>query len=147
MKMLKKMLKEEKIKVRESEMAELLSSKDAAVYEEARQLRDTLAGKDAAFQEQERIIDGLKEKLQTLASQKEELSDRVIQGERLIAGMEQRIRESSIAHEELLGLENRLAGEKEELLGGMRVEVGDEVLDTSYRSGLRKLESFLKQEK
>ena len=35
--------------------------------------------------------------------------------------------------------------EKEELLGGMRVEVGDEVLDTSYRSGLRKLESFLKQ--
>ncbi|KKR62597.1 hypothetical protein A2643_03085 [Candidatus Nomurabacteria bacterium RIFCSPHIGHO2_01_FULL_39_220] len=37
--------------------------------------------------------------------------------------------------------------EKEELLGGMRVEVGDEVLDTSYRSGLRKLESFLKQEK
>ncbi|KKQ21185.1 MAG: ATP synthase subunit delta [Candidatus Nomurabacteria bacterium GW2011_GWA1_37_20] len=37
--------------------------------------------------------------------------------------------------------------EKEELLGGMRIEVGDEVLDTSYRSKLQKLENFLRQEK
>lgn len=33
--------------------------------------------------------------------------------------------------------------EKAELLGGMRVEVGDEVLDTTYKSKLRKLEKFL----
>jgi len=33
--------------------------------------------------------------------------------------------------------------EKEELLGGMRVEVGDEVLDATYKSKLRQLEEFL----
>ena len=33
--------------------------------------------------------------------------------------------------------------EKRELLGGMRVEVGDEVLDTTYKNGLQKLEKFL----
>lgn len=32
---------------------------------------------------------------------------------------------------------------KEELLGGMRVEIGDEVLDTTYKSKLRELEKFL----
>lgn len=37
--------------------------------------------------------------------------------------------------------------EKESLLGGMRVEVGDEVLDTSYKSRLENLEKFLMQEK
>ncbi|HTE48691.1 MAG TPA: F0F1 ATP synthase subunit delta [Candidatus Paceibacterota bacterium] len=37
--------------------------------------------------------------------------------------------------------------EKEELLGGMRVEVGDEVLDTSYKSALMKLKDFLIQAK
>ena len=36
--------------------------------------------------------------------------------------------------------------EKEELLGGMRVEVGDEVLDSTYRNKLQKLEKFLRQE-
>lgn len=33
--------------------------------------------------------------------------------------------------------------ENRELLGGMRVEVGSEVLDTTYKSRLRKLEKFL----
>ena len=33
--------------------------------------------------------------------------------------------------------------EKKELLGGMRVEIGDEVLDTTYKSQLSKLEKFL----
>ena len=33
--------------------------------------------------------------------------------------------------------------EKRELLGGMRVEVGAEVLDTTYKSRLQKLEEFL----
>jgi F-type H+-transporting ATPase subunit delta len=33
--------------------------------------------------------------------------------------------------------------EKAELLGGARVEVGDEVLDTTYKSKLRELEKFL----
>jgi hypothetical protein len=33
--------------------------------------------------------------------------------------------------------------EKKELLGGMRVEVGSEVLDTTFRTRLRKLEKFL----
>ncbi|MBI2627775.1 F0F1 ATP synthase subunit delta [Candidatus Nomurabacteria bacterium] len=37
--------------------------------------------------------------------------------------------------------------EKAELLGGRRVEVGDEVLDTTYKSKLRKLENFLMREK
>jgi F-type H+-transporting ATPase subunit delta len=37
--------------------------------------------------------------------------------------------------------------EKEELLGGMRVEVGDEVVDSTYKNGLRKLEKFLIQGK
>lgn len=37
--------------------------------------------------------------------------------------------------------------EKAELLGGMRVEVGDEVMDTTYKGRLRKLEKFLIQEK
>jgi len=36
---------------------------------------------------------------------------------------------------------------KEELLGGMRVEVGDEVQDTTYKNKLRKLEKFLIQNK
>ena len=34
-----------------------------------------------------------------------------------------------------------------ELLGGIRVEVGDDVLDSTYRSNLRKLEKFLIHEK
>jgi F0F1-type ATP synthase delta subunit len=34
-----------------------------------------------------------------------------------------------------------------EVLGGMRVEVGDEVLDTTYRKRLQKLEKFLIQGK
>ena len=33
--------------------------------------------------------------------------------------------------------------EKKELLGGMRVEVGDEVMDTTYKSKLHELEKFL----
>jgi F-type H+-transporting ATPase subunit delta len=33
--------------------------------------------------------------------------------------------------------------EKAELLGGMRIEVGDEVLDTTYKNKLRQLEKFL----
>ena len=33
--------------------------------------------------------------------------------------------------------------EKEELLGGMRVEVGYEVMDNTYKSKLQKLENFL----
>lgn len=33
--------------------------------------------------------------------------------------------------------------EKEELLGGIRIEVGDEVLDTTYRNKLHQLENFL----
>ncbi len=37
--------------------------------------------------------------------------------------------------------------EMEDLLGGMRVEVGDEVLDTSYKRKLENLENFLMQEK
>jgi len=37
--------------------------------------------------------------------------------------------------------------EKENLLGGMRIEVGDEVLDTSYKRKLENLEKFLMQEK
>lgn len=37
--------------------------------------------------------------------------------------------------------------EKKELLGGVRVEVGDEVLDNTYRNKLQKLEKFLIQEK
>ena len=36
--------------------------------------------------------------------------------------------------------------EKPELLGGMRVEVGDEVLDTTYRNQLYRLEKFLIKE-
>jgi len=36
---------------------------------------------------------------------------------------------------------------KEELLGGERIEVGDEVLDNTYRRKLQELEKFLKQEK
>ncbi len=37
--------------------------------------------------------------------------------------------------------------QKEELLGGVRVEVGDEVLDTTYKTKLQKLENFLIQGK
>ncbi|MDP9248899.1 MAG: F0F1 ATP synthase subunit delta [bacterium] len=37
--------------------------------------------------------------------------------------------------------------EKPELLGGIRIEIGDEVLDTTYQNKLRKLENFLIQEK
>lgn len=37
--------------------------------------------------------------------------------------------------------------EKMELLGGMRVEVKDEVLDTTYKNKLRQLEKFLIREK
>jgi len=37
--------------------------------------------------------------------------------------------------------------EKEELLGGMRVEVGDEVWDATYRNKLHQLEKFLIPEK
>ncbi|OGI94535.1 hypothetical protein A3A03_02450 [Candidatus Nomurabacteria bacterium RIFCSPLOWO2_01_FULL_40_18] len=37
--------------------------------------------------------------------------------------------------------------EKGKLLGGMRVEVGDEVLDTSYKNKLKQLEDFLTQAK
>jgi F0F1-type ATP synthase delta subunit len=36
--------------------------------------------------------------------------------------------------------------ENKELLGGMRVEVGDEVLDNTYRNKLGKLEKFLMRE-
>lgn len=36
--------------------------------------------------------------------------------------------------------------EKPELLGGIRVEVGDEVLDATYKNKLRKLENFLIRE-
>ena len=36
---------------------------------------------------------------------------------------------------------------KGELLGGVRVEVGDEVLDTTYKNKLQKLEKFLIQSK
>lgn len=36
--------------------------------------------------------------------------------------------------------------EKPELLGGMRVEVGDEITDTTYKNKLRQLENFLMQE-
>lgn len=37
--------------------------------------------------------------------------------------------------------------EKRELLGGMKIEVGDEVLDSTYKKRLQKLEKFLIQEK
>ena len=37
--------------------------------------------------------------------------------------------------------------EKKELLGGMRVEIGDEVLDDTYKNKLHKLEKFLIQGK
>jgi F0F1-type ATP synthase delta subunit len=37
--------------------------------------------------------------------------------------------------------------EKEELLGGMKIEVKDEVLDSTYKNKLQKLENFLIQEK
>jgi len=37
--------------------------------------------------------------------------------------------------------------EKEELLGGMRIEIGDEILDDTYRRKLQELEKFLMQEK
>lgn len=33
--------------------------------------------------------------------------------------------------------------ERPELLGGMRIEIGDEVLDTTYKNKLKKLEKFL----
>lgn len=36
---------------------------------------------------------------------------------------------------------------KEELLGGVRIEVGDEILDTTYKNKLYKLEKFLVEEK
>ena len=37
--------------------------------------------------------------------------------------------------------------EKEELLGGIKVEVGDQILDNTYRNRLRELEKFLIQAK
>ncbi|MEK7190509.1 MAG: F0F1 ATP synthase subunit delta [Patescibacteria group bacterium] len=37
--------------------------------------------------------------------------------------------------------------EKEELLGGTRIEIGDEILNDTYRNKLEQLENFLKQEK
>jgi len=37
--------------------------------------------------------------------------------------------------------------QKEELLGGMRIEVGDEVIDSTYSNKLQELEKFLIQEK
>ncbi len=37
--------------------------------------------------------------------------------------------------------------EKAELLGGIRVEVGDEVMDATYKNKLHQLEKFLIQEK
>lgn len=37
--------------------------------------------------------------------------------------------------------------ENEDLLGGIRVEVGEEVLDNTYRNKLNKLNKFLRQEK
>ena len=37
--------------------------------------------------------------------------------------------------------------ERRELLGGSRVEIGDEVIDTTYKSRLQKLEKFLIQSK
>jgi len=37
--------------------------------------------------------------------------------------------------------------EKEELLGGIKIEVGDEVLDNTYKNKLQRLEKFLIQEK
>lgn len=37
--------------------------------------------------------------------------------------------------------------EKEELLGGMKVEVGDEVVDSTYKNGLEQLGKFLIQQK
>ncbi|MEK7539371.1 MAG: F0F1 ATP synthase subunit delta [Patescibacteria group bacterium] len=37
--------------------------------------------------------------------------------------------------------------EKRNLLGGMRIEIGDEVLDTTYKSKLSQLEKFLIQGK
>ncbi|MBI3305606.1 F0F1 ATP synthase subunit delta [Candidatus Nomurabacteria bacterium] len=37
--------------------------------------------------------------------------------------------------------------EERDVLGGMRVEVGDEVTDATYRNRLRQLEKFLMQEK
>lgn len=37
--------------------------------------------------------------------------------------------------------------EKEELLGGMRIEIGDKVLDSTYRNKLHELEIFLTRKK
>lgn len=37
--------------------------------------------------------------------------------------------------------------EKEEIMGGMKVEIGNEVLDNTYINKLQKLEKFLMQEK
>ena len=37
--------------------------------------------------------------------------------------------------------------EKKELLGGIRVEIGDEVLDNTYKNKLYRLENFLMQNK
>jgi|SRR3989338_6740520 len=37
--------------------------------------------------------------------------------------------------------------EKEELLGGIKIEVGDEILDNTYRNKLHELEKFLIQAK
>lgn len=37
--------------------------------------------------------------------------------------------------------------ESPEMLGGMRIEVGDEVLDTTYKNKLRQLEKFLIQKR
>jgi F-type H+-transporting ATPase subunit delta len=65
----------------------------------------------------------------------------------------------SINHEEKKNLEEEIKQkykaqkviseyfEKEEVLGGMKVEVGYEVLDNTYKSKLQKLEKFLIQSK
>ena len=65
----------------------------------------------------------------------------------------------NIGHEEKLKIENKIKEKykaksiiseffkKEELIGGTRVEVGDEILDNTYSKKLQELEKFLIQEK
>ena len=65
----------------------------------------------------------------------------------------------SIGHQEKKNLENEIKEkykaqnvlseffEKKELLGGMKIEVGDEVLDSTYRKKIQELEKFLIQRK
>lgn len=61
----------------------------------------------------------------------------------------------SLGHEEKNKLESQIKEkykidkiiseyfEKEEMLGGMRIEVGDEIIDSTYKNKLQKLEKFL----